>query len=68
MGRHAGATVGYDGGMSQMGDHRPEQPELKGVPAEENISPADAAERVDEDPEEQENRRDPVWDEDGYED
>jgi hypothetical protein len=54
--------------MSQMGDHRPEQPELEGVPEEEQISPADAAERVDEDPEEQENRRDPVWDDDGHED
>ena len=67
-GRHAAAAVGYGVGMSQMGHHRPEQPELEGVPEEENISPADAAERVDEDPEEQENRRDPVWDEDGYED
>jgi hypothetical protein len=54
--------------MSQMGDHRSGQPELEGVPEEEQISPADAAERVDEDPEEQENRRDPVWDDEGHED
>jgi hypothetical protein len=54
--------------MSQMGQHRPQQPELEGVPAEEEISPADAAERVDEDPEGQENRRDPVWDDDEHED
>jgi hypothetical protein len=59
---------GYGGGMSQMGDHRPAQPELEGVPEEEEISPADAAERVDADPEEQENRRDPVWGDDGHED
>jgi hypothetical protein len=54
--------------MSQMGQHRPQQAELEGVPAEEQISPADAAERVDEDPEGQENRRDPVWDDDEHED
>jgi hypothetical protein len=54
--------------MSQLGNHRPEQPELEGVPDEEQISPADAAERVDADPEEQENRRDPVWDDDAHED
>jgi len=54
--------------MSQMGNHRPQQAELEGVPAEEQISPADAAERVDEDPDEQENRRDPVWHDDGHED
>ena len=66
--RHGGRAAGYDEGMSQLGDHRPEQPELEGVPEEEQISPADVAERVDEDPEEQENRRDPVWDDDGHED
>ncbi|HET7431730.1 MAG TPA: hypothetical protein VFJ89_09515 [Nocardioides sp.] len=55
--------------MSQMGEHRPEQPaDLEGVPEGENISPADAAERVDEDPEAQENRRDPVWDDEDHED
>jgi hypothetical protein len=35
--------------------------EIEGVPEGEEISEADAAERVDEDPEEQENRQDPVW-------
>lgn len=40
--------------------------ELPDVPAGEEISAADAAERVDEDPDEQQNRTDPVWgDEDG---
>ena len=68
VGRHAGTAAGYVEGMSQMGDHRSEQPELEGVPEEENISPADAAERVDEDPEQQENRRDPVWDDEDQED
>jgi hypothetical protein len=65
---HAWAIAGYSTDMSQMGQHRPQQPELEGVPAEEQISPADAAERVDEDPEGQENRRDPVWDDDEHED
>jgi hypothetical protein len=47
--------------MSQMGDHEQERPvELDDVPAGEDISPADAAERVDEDPDEQSNRQDPV--------
>jgi hypothetical protein len=66
--RHADGLAGYGRDMSQLGDHRPEQPELEGVPDEEQISPADAAERVDADPEEQENRRDPVWDDDAHED
>jgi len=65
---HAGRAAGYGNHMSQMGNHRPQQAELEGVPAEEQISPADAAERVDEDPDEQENRRDPVWDDDEHED
>ena len=34
--------------------------QVEGVPAEEGISEADVAERVDENPEDQENRRDPV--------
>lgn len=44
-----------------MAGHEP-RVELDGVPEGEDISPADAAERVDEDPEGQENRKDPVWD------
>ncbi len=48
--------------MSELSDH--ERPvELPGVPEGEEISPADAAERVDEDPEDQQNRVDPVWSE-----
>jgi hypothetical protein len=48
--------------MSEMADHR--RPiELPEVPEGEEISPADAAERVDESPDEQENRVDPVWSE-----
>ncbi len=48
--------------MSEMSEH--ERPiELPDVPAGEEISPADAAERTHEDPEEQENRVDPVWSE-----
>jgi hypothetical protein len=45
-----------------------EQVDLGGVPEGEGISEADAAERVDEDPADQENRKDPVWDEDQLED
>jgi hypothetical protein len=48
--------------MSEMADNtRPV--EIPEVPEGEEISPADAAERVDEDPEDQENRVDPVWSE-----
>lgn len=55
--------------MSQMADHENERPvEIEGVPAGEEISPADAAERLDEEPDEQSNRRDPVWDDDEHED
>jgi hypothetical protein len=55
--------------MSQMGDHEQERPvELDGVPEGEEISPADAAERVDEEPDEQDNRQDPVWSDDEHED
>lgn len=55
--------------MSQIPEHehRPAV-ELEGVPEEEEISTADAAERVDEEPEEQANRHDPVWDEEATED
>jgi hypothetical protein len=55
--------------MSQMGDHEQERPvDLEGVPEGEEISTGDAAERLDEDPDEQENRRDPVWDDEDHED
>jgi hypothetical protein len=55
--------------MSEMANHHDERPvELEGVPAEEEISTADAAERVDEDPDEQVNRHDPVQDADDDED
>jgi hypothetical protein len=48
--------------MTEMADH--ERPvEIDGVPPGEEISEADAAERVDEEPEDQDNRVDPVWSE-----
>ncbi len=50
---------GYLSDMTQTGDAGlPIQPE--GVPAEEELSSADVADRVDLDPEEQPNRIDPV--------
>jgi hypothetical protein len=53
--------------MTEMADN--ERPvELPDVPEGEEISDADAAERVDVDPEEQENRTDPVWDDEDGED
>jgi hypothetical protein len=59
-------VLGYGMSMSEMADHERERPvELEGVPEEEGVSAADAAERVDEEPEEQHNRQDPVLDEDG---
>lgn len=55
--------------MSHMADHERERPvELEDVPQGEEIDEGDAAERVDEDPDEQPNRRDPVWDDEGHED
>ena len=55
--------------MSHMGDHEHERPvELDDVPEGEDISPADAAERIDEDSEDQSNRHDPVWSDDDHED
>jgi hypothetical protein len=48
--------------MTEMADHQ-RPVDLPGVPAGEEISEADAAERVDEDPDDQENRVDPVWSE-----
>ena len=53
---------GYGAGMSEMSEHQPPVG-LPDVPEGEEISPADAAERADEDPEEQQNRVDPVWSE-----
>jgi hypothetical protein len=56
----AGSIGGYVVPMSEMGNH--ERPvEIPDLPEGEEVSQADAAERVDEDPEEQENRHDPVW-------
>jgi hypothetical protein len=55
--------------MSQMEHKSEERPvEVEGVPEGEEIAEGDAAERIDEDPEEQENRRDPVWDDEDNED
>ena len=48
--------------MTEMADHE-RHVELPDVPEGEEISLADAAERVDEDPDEQQNRVDPVWSE-----
>lgn len=65
----AAAGHGYTPGMSHMADHENERPvEVEGVPAGEEISPGDAAERIDEEPDEQQNRRDPVWDDEDHED
>ena len=53
------AVGGYPSGMTQTSDEGlPLQPQ--GVPAEEDVSAADVADRVDLDPEEQPNRTDPV--------
>jgi hypothetical protein len=48
--------------MTEMSDHEPPV-QLPDVPHGEEISPADAAERADQDPEDQVNRVDPVWSE-----
>ena len=48
--------------MTEMADHK-HPVELADIPEGEEISPADAAERIDEDPDEQQNRVDPVWSE-----
>jgi hypothetical protein len=54
---------GYGAGMSEMANHERERKvELEDVPEGEEISAGDAAERIDEEPEEQPNRHDPVWD------
>lgn len=56
--------------MSQMDDHDvySQRLDLDEVPEGEEVSEADASERIDEDPDEQENRQDPVWDEESHED
>jgi hypothetical protein len=46
--------------MTEMGHHRPPT-DLGDVPDGEEVSAADAVERIDEDPAEQQNREDPVW-------
>lgn len=54
--------------MSHM-DHERDHPiEMEDVPEGEEIAEGDAAERIDEDPDEQVNRQDPVWDDDEHED
>ncbi len=64
-----GHGVGYESPMSEMADHERERPvEVEGVPEGEEIDEGDAAERIDEDPEEQANRHDPVWDDEQHED
>lgn len=52
--------------MSEMFHHR-KPLDIEGVPDGEDVSQADAVERVDEEPDEQENRKDPVWSEDDAE-
>jgi hypothetical protein len=60
---------GYGVVMSQMGDYERERPvDIDDAPEGEEISPGDAAERIDEDPDDQDNRRDPVWSDDEHED
>lgn len=62
-------SSGYVWLMTQMGHHEQEHKvEVEGVPEGEEISEGDAAERIDEDPEEQANRHDPVWDDEEHED
>jgi hypothetical protein len=60
---------GYGTCMSELGHHeRERRVEIEDVPEGEDVSPADAAERIDEDPDEQPNRHDPVWDDEEHED
>jgi hypothetical protein len=61
-------AVGYPITMSHMGHERDRPVEVEGVPAGEELSGGDAAERIDEEPDEQPNRRDPVWDDEDHED
>jgi hypothetical protein len=48
--------------MTEMADHQ-RPVDLPDVPEGEEVSPADAAERADLDPDDQVNRVDPVWSE-----
>jgi hypothetical protein len=61
---------GYERRMSELGhhEHDSDRLDLGGVPEGEEISDADAEERLDEEPAEQENRHDPVWDDEAQED
>jgi hypothetical protein len=64
-----GRDLGYGPRMTEMGNHERERKvEVQGVPEGEDIAEGDAAERIDEEPDEQPNRRDPVWDDDEHED
>ena len=61
---------GYGAGMTEMGhhEHDSERLDLGGTPKGEEVSEADVEERLDADPEEQENQHDPVLDEDDEKD
>jgi hypothetical protein len=63
---------GIEHGMSDendMGHHSQERKvEVPDGAEAEDISTGDVAERIDEDPEEQKNRQDPVWDDETHED
>jgi hypothetical protein len=63
---------GIEHGMSDandMGHHGQERKvEVPEAAEAEEISTADVAERIDEDPDEQVNRQDPVWDDEDHED
>lgn len=63
-------TRGYGREMSELGhhEHDADRLDLGGVPAGEEISEGDAEERIDEDPDEQQNRQDPVWNDESHED
>ena len=52
-----------------MGYHEQERKvELPDAVEDEDVSAADAAERIDEEPDEQVNQHDPVWDDEDHED
>jgi hypothetical protein len=63
-------AAGYEARVSELGhhEHDADRLDLGGVPEGEEVSEADAEERIDEEPDEQQNRRDPVWDEESHED
>ena len=66
--RHDRPAGGYRVGMSHMGHERDRPVEVEGVPEGEEIAEGDVADRIDEEPDEQPNRRDPVWDDEEHED